>query len=167
MVSDNPEFSPRKQAVILFGSISLFCIYKLEIFREPDYNNLALIFSIIAFLWFVSILWRWLYYTDDSKDPLNKLPKIKVPTCIKCVIKHNKCETGDINVWNIIHLILYIIVGYFVPDRYLVILYISILNELIEIGTGNTAKLVIDPLTNLLGYFIGSNLSPYKFNLPI
>jgi hypothetical protein len=167
MVSDDPEFSPRKQAVILFGSISLFCIYKLKIFAEPDYNNLALIFSIIAFLWFVSILWRWLFCTNKSKDPLSKLPKIKVPHCIKCVIKHNKCETGDINIWNVIHLVLYIVVGYFVPDRYLVILYISILNELIEIGTGNTAKLVIDPLTNLLGYFIGSNLSPYKFNLTI
>lgn len=165
MVSDNPEFSPRKQAVILFGSVSLFCLYKLDIFKEKDYNKLALIFSIISFLWFVSILLRWIFYTEDSSDPLATLPKIKVPNCIKCVIKHNKCETGDINIWNIIHLIIYIIVGYFVPNKYLIISYISILNELIEIGTGNTAKLIIDPITNLFGYFIGSSLSPYKHKI--
>lgn len=162
MVSSDPEFSPRKQAVILFGAISLFCIYKLNIFREHDYNKLALIFSIICFLWFISILVRWLYCSDKKIDPLGSLPKIKVPKCIKCIIKHNKCETGDINAWNVIHLIIYITVGYLVPDRYLVILYISILNELIEIGTGNTAKLIIDPITNLIGYFIGSSLSPYR-----
>ena len=162
MVSSDPEFSPRKQAVILFGAVSLFCIYKLNIFREHDYNKLALIFSIICFLWFISILVRWLYCSDKKIDPLESLPKIKVPKCIKCIIKHNKCETGDINAWNVIHLIIYITVGYLVPDRYLVILYISILNELIEIGTGNTAKLIIDPITNLIGYFIGSSLSPYR-----
>lgn len=162
MVSSDPEFSPRKQAVILFGAISLFCIYKLDIFREHDYNKLALIFSIICFLWFISILVRWLYCSDKKIDPLESLPKIKVSKCIKCIIKHNKCETGDINAWNVIHLIIYITVGYLVPDRYLVILYISILNELIEIGTGNTAKLIIDPITNLIGYFIGSSLSPHR-----
>lgn len=156
MVSSNPEYSPRKQAVILFGAVSLFCIYKLNIFREQDYNKLALIFSIICFLWFISILVRWLYC------PVDNFPKIKVPNCIKCIIKHNKCESGDINAWNVIHLIIYITVGYLVPDRYLTILYISILNELIEIGTGNTAKLIIDPITNLIGYFIGSSLSPHR-----
>lgn len=163
MVSTISEFDPTKQAVILFGAASLYTVYKLQLFNLKAYNDLSLAFSIIAFLWFITILIRWLFYTEQISNKVNKLPKIKMPYKIKCCIKTNKCEDGDLNIWSVIHFITYLIVGYFIPNHYIAILYISIVCELIEIGTGDTSKLILDPITNLTGYTIGSYLSPYNY----
>jgi hypothetical protein len=59
-------------------------------------------------------------------------------------------------------LTIYIIIGYFIPQHYGAILVLSILCEITEIILGDTAKIILDPITNLIGYSIGSYLSPYK-----
>jgi hypothetical protein len=165
MSSEESNFGPKKQTVILFGSVSLFFVYKLKLFQNPDYNKLALIFSIICFLWFISVFVRWLFYSDQRKDILDELPKIELPYGFKCLFRTRKCEDGDLNVWSLIHFIIYIVVGYFVPGHYLAILIISILCELVESEIGDTNKMILDPITNLVGYYIGSQISPRRGNL--
>jgi len=161
MASKKSDFSPTKQAAILFGSGGLYIVYKLQLFNNKAYNDLSLAFSIISFLWFITILIRWLFYSDIKNSKTNKLPVIKIPRCIKCCIKTRKCEDGNFNIWSCIHLTIYIVVGYFIPRQYIAILCISIFCELVEIVLGDVSKLILDPVTNLIGYTIGSYLSPY------
>ena len=165
MVSGISEFEPKRQALVLLGAISLFGVYKYKLFRCQAYNDLALAFAIMCFVWFITIVFRWLFYTEQRKKDMEKTPKIEVPSCVKCVVKYNKCEEGDLNVWSFIHLICYTVIGYFVPGLYLTIIYVSVVFEIIEIGMGNTSKIIVDPVTNLLGYFIGSSLSPYRYTM--
>lgn len=165
MVSGISEFEPKRQALVLLGAISLFTVYKYQLFRCQAYNDLVLAFAIMCFVWFITIVFRWLFYTEQRKRNMEKAPKIELPSCVKCAIQYSKCEDGDLNVWSLIHLVSYMIIGYFVPGLYLTIIYVSFVFEIVEIGMGNTSKIIIDPLTNLLGYFIGSNLSPYRYNM--
>lgn len=160
MPSTISDFNLGRQAIVLFGSVSLFVVYKLQLFKLDDYNNLALAFSIVMFLWLISIFVRYMFYTDDMSGKMDNIPKIGIPGNLKCCIKMNKCEDGDLNIWSLIHFIMYAIIGYFIPGYYLAILYISIVCELFELGMGYTSKLILDPVTNLAGYFVGSLLSP-------
>lgn len=158
------EFSPSRQALVLFGSFSLYFVYQNQLFAYQAYNHLALALAIMALLWWLTIFLRWLAYTETIQKKADTLPTLKLPSTLKCLLPHSKCEAGDLNLWSLLHLVAYAIIGYFVPNQYLAVIYLSFVFELIELGMGNTSKLIVDPITNLLGYVIGSSLSPYSYS---
>jgi hypothetical protein len=151
------NMSLSRQAVVLLLTLFLFWIYYFSIFRDPVHNSLALAFSIVSFLWLLTIVVR--YHWDELNDCKKDHRKIVLPVGFKCCIGDSRCEDGDINFWALIHVMIYITVGYFIPHRYFEILIISIICELIESAIGHTSKMVADPIINLTAYAIGSHFS--------
>jgi uncharacterized membrane protein len=78
---------------------------------------------------------------------------------MKCYFGEKDCENGDFTLFSVIHIIAYTIIGYYIPGYYLEILVISISCELLEYAMGIQSKYLLDPAINLLGYFIGTQLS--------
>jgi hypothetical protein len=112
-----------------------------------------------------TVIWQLYNFTYRQKYG-NVLEQkiIKVPFDIKCFFKEPRCENGNINGWSVSHLVMYFIIGCLVPNQYLTIVIISIGFELIEIPMGCNAKLIVDPATNLMGYWLGSMMSPVNKN---
>lgn len=98
-------------------------------------------------------------YRRKYGDILGSVKIAKVPDDIKCFFNEPRCDKGDLNGWSLSHFAMYMIIGYFVPKQYVLILIISVLFEIIEVPIGANSKLIIDPITNLSGYWIGSQLS--------
>lgn len=90
---------------------------------------------------------------------LGKIKITKVPDEIQCLFGEPKCDQGEINGWSIAHFLMYGIIGYLVPGEYVFILLISLAFEILEEPFGANSKIIIDPLTNLFGYWVGSQLS--------
>ena len=151
------------QLAVLILSIILYILYRLDFFKNIKYNKLALAFSIVNFLWFLSIFFR-----NQMEKALIKIPDtgiiFSVPMEVKCMIGERYCQNGNIDVWSIFHLIIYICVGFYIPDLYLEILGISFFCEIFENILGFTSKFIIDPCTNVIGYFIGSTLHHAYYN---
>lgn len=92
------------------------------------------------------------------------------------ILSYNKDKSLLFNGWTLSHLLLYIYIGYKYPDEYLFIFIIGLLWELYEFSYDyidffknivfkllKTNKLYIlgnpyDPLVNIIGYFIGSQI---------
>ena len=155
----NDEFSISRQIILLFISIILFVLYYISAFRNYKYNQLCLAFSIVVFLWLITITYRYFVipYIDENKNHYDGII-IEIPYEIKCMIGDSNCDKGNVNYWSLIHLSIYIIIGYLIPDCYIEIIIISIACELLESALGYTNKMIIDPITNLIGYTIGSLL---------
>lgn len=148
------------QVFMFFLAMTLFVFYYFSIFRPKGYNNLALAFSIVTFVLFVSIVCR---YSSSKLSDVKENALIEIPYCIKCFPKTDHCESGDINQWSLMHFVVYMLIGLYIPNLYIEILYISIFCELIETGMGYTSKYIMDPLTNLFGYFIGTILHKQRY----
>lgn len=152
------QFSPYKQILLLFIVIILLVLYYNQAFVNPDYNKLCLVYAIFIALWLGTIIVRYLvlhYYPM----PKNENVIFYVPYDVKCYFGQKDCENGDFTLFSIIHIVSYIVVGYFVPGYYLEILVISILCEFLEFGMGYSAKYLLDPTINLIGYFIGTQIN--------
>jgi hypothetical protein len=114
--------------------------------------------------WILIFTAVWLLYQFTYKvkygDLLANFKLFDVPYEIKCFFEEPGCEDGNINGWSLVQIFAYLIIGYFVPNQYLVIVVISVLIELIEPMAGYQPKYIIDPVTNLTGYTLGSLMSP-------
>src|ERR1700753_2240994 len=100
-MGDTSNCSLSVQLVLLIISIILFVIYSEHLFKDEGYNKLALAFSIVIFLWLISIGFRRMYYKmgygwnaesclfDISQD-------------FKCAIGDSKCEDGNITYWTVL-----------------------------------------------------------------
>jgi hypothetical protein len=150
------------QACILIIIIIMYILYKFNVFKDPDYNKLSYFFSIVLFLWLLSISGRYiLKQTNNDVSPKieDKIIIFNPPESIKCFFGERYCQEGYINMWTIFHFFIYFFAGLYVPHKYGVILFISIMCEIIENILGFPSKFIIDPVVNLTGYFIGSQLS--------
>jgi len=81
---------------------------------------------------------------------------IGVPMDIKCAFQENMCEDGDIDTWSIIYFVAYSIIGYNYPNQYLVVLFISILVEIVSMWMGYPSRMIMNPLISITGYGVGS-----------
>ena len=156
------EFSISIQVTMLFIAIILFFIYYFHLFVYEKHNRLALSFSIVMFAWFITIIYRYWCTKDDDKQHIKHINLLEIPYSIKCTIGAENCAKGDASTWIVIHFVIYVLIGLFVPDCYVEILVISIACELIEAGFGHISKFIVDPMVNMAGYIIGSALSRNK-----
>ncbi len=140
----------------------LLSLYYNKAFKNEDYNKLCLIYAIFILLWLGTIIVRFLYLSYYPKEKTGGAI-FEIPYGMKCYFGENKCEGGDFSLFSIIHIVAYIIIGYLVPGYYLEIFIISIGCELLECAMGIQSKFLLDPLINLAGYLIGTQLC-YSFN---
>lgn len=134
-------------------AIILYVFGYVRIFTDQVKNKTLIYFSFITFLWGITSHYRY-HYTKLSGT---EIMKINVPDFIKCFFGENRCNEGDINIWTLMHFIIYLIAGIFFPNRYIFFFIISLLCELFELTiVAYNAKWVIDPLFNMLGYLVGN-----------
>ena len=158
MTYSDKLYSPYKQLILLFISILLFVLYYNQVFKNDDYNKLCLIYGIFILLWDLTVVLRYIYLYYYPNLQITK-PLIEMPYDMKCYIGEPRCETGDFTIFTIIHLISYTIIGYFVPGYYFLIFIISIICEVFELGIGFQSKFILDPIVNMTGYIIGSQIN--------
>uniref|UniRef100_A0A6G6AB05 Uncharacterized protein n=1 Tax=Borely moumouvirus TaxID=2712067 RepID=A0A6G6AB05_9VIRU len=122
--------------------------------------------NLILLLVFLVAVWMIYNYLYASKygDILDNIKIMQVPQPVKCFFGENTCEQGDINGWSMLQAFLYFIVGLIIPNRYLLIIIISIVIEVIKPLFGMTPRYIISPLLNLTGYILGSSLNPVTKN---
>jgi hypothetical protein len=152
------HFSPYKQILLAFIVVILLVLYYNQAFVNPDYNKLCLIYAIFIALWLGTIIVRYVFL-HYYPMPQNESVIFYVPYDVKCYFEQKDCENGDFTLFSIFHIVAYIIIGYFVPGYYLEILVISVLCEFLEFGMGYSAKYLLDPTINLIGYFIGTQMN--------
>lgn len=129
-----------------------------------DKTNYTIILILIwVLLWFIYDHLIKLFIKTRQDFFLTKI--IKLPDNLKCLpfdtFLNNFCERNDIDVYSIIHFIIYVTVGFFIPGMYLVVFIFSIVFELYELLIGLRCRLWQDPLFNLMGYFVGSSIINY------
>lgn len=152
------QYSPYRQLVLLLIALVLLTLYYNKSFKNEDYNTLCLAYAIFILLWLGTIVVRYVFL---HYYPRNKSHSyiFEVPYGMKCYFGEKDCEGGDFDIFSVIHIVSYIIIGYFVPGYYLEILVISVACELLEYAmSGFQSKFLLDPVINLLGYFIGSQI---------
>ena len=82
--------------------------------------------------------------------------------------KKNKCEKITVDGWTVMHIVMYIVLGMFIPGKLLFVLVLSVVCEIFEYFSGWRARWIFDPAANILGYWIGSlfvikNLAAEKY----
>lgn len=157
METIDQKFSIYKQILLLFISLILIALYYNSAFKRPEYNDLCLVYAIFILLWNVTIAFRYVYL-HYYPNQVNENPIFRVPYGLKCYFGEPRCETGDFTVFTVIHLISYTIIGYLVPGLYLEILVISIACEFLELGINFQSKFILDPIVNMTGYVIGTQI---------
>lgn len=110
---------------------------------------LVIIFTILLQIYNLS-------YRDKFGDLFGNMKITEVPMDIKCAFQEPGCETGDIDGWTLIHGVVYFIIGLIIPNRYLAVIIISVIWEILQPLIGNNSRFIINPLVNLTGYAIGS-----------
>ncbi|AUV58325.1 hypothetical protein mvi_353 [Megavirus vitis] len=89
---------------------------------------------------------------------------MEVPHSVKCAFGEKTCQEGDINGWSMMQAFIYFIVGLIIPDKYFLIIIISVVIEIIKPFFGITPRYIIAPLLNITGYILGSSLKPNNKN---
>lgn len=151
------QFSPYSQLILVLIVLILLTLYYNKSFKNEDYNTLCLLYAIFISLWLGTIIVRYVFL-HYYPIPKNHSHLFEVPYGMKCYFGERDCQYGDFDFFSIIHIISYIIIGYFVPGYYLEIFTISVICELLEYAMGTQSKYLLDPAINLLGYFIGSQI---------
>ncbi len=152
------EYSLYKQLILLLISLVLLALYYNKSFKNEDYNKLCLAYAIFILLWLGTIIVRYLFLSYYPRPKSNSYI-FEIPYGMKCYFGERKCEGGDFSIFSIIHIVAYIIIGYFIPGYYLEILIISFACELLEYSMDIQSKYLLDPAINLIGYFIGTQIS--------
>jgi len=123
-----------------------------------DYKKIALCLSIFAGMLYISVIVRCFMNADNEMGDIVNSIKVDVPEKVKCPIRYFRCDEGVINLATLLHFIMYFIIGMVIPNRYGAILIVSIVFEIIELWVGFPCKIILDPIVNMLGYFLGSML---------
>jgi hypothetical protein len=74
---------------------------------------------------------------------------------------NNNCNNEDLDGWSIMHIMIYFTLGLFLPNAHLEVLGISIVSELWEYVIGWRARWILDPITNMFGYHMGTLVAKY------
>jgi hypothetical protein len=165
----NDAFNFRIQCVILLIAFILFIVYYYKLFKNEEYNKLAYAYAIVSILWWLTIFVRFIitsnYNLTDTLSFKFLNSQIYVPYSLKCFFGERYCEQGNITIWALIHFLIYMFIGMYVPNQYGFIFAASVGCELIENGLGYPSKCIIDVIVNLFGYFVGSSIHKYRNSL--
>ncbi len=152
------EYSLYRQLILVLIILVLLALYYNQSFKNEDYNKLCLAYAIFIALWLGTKIVRYLFLSYYPA-PKNKSYFIEIPYGMKCYFGEDRCEGGNFDIFAVIHIVAYIIIGYFIPGYYLEILIISIACELLEYAMGIQSKFLLDPAINIIGYFIGTQIA--------
>ena len=124
-----------------------------------DVNYVNVIIWILAFTLMITIYKIFVTGIHGSSVPssLNE-SLVNVPMEIKCAFNEDACEQGNIDGWSIVYLIAYSIIGYNIPNQYLVVLFASIIVEVVFYSIGYPARFIMNPLIAISGFSVGSYL---------
>ena len=116
------------------------------------------IINIIILVLIFAIIIQIYNYTYKNKygDILSRKKLAEVPYEVKCAFEEPGCEEGDIDGWTLLHGVIFFIIGLIIPNKFLAVLIISVIWELVQPLLGNQPRYIINPLTNITGYAIGS-----------
>lgn len=115
-------------------------------------NGILGVHAVAGLLWFLYNVTVRKVYGDLISD---KLPVLKLGTGFKCMLKHEKCEEGDMDGWSVMHIIVNFICGYWFPDEYAFIGILALATELFEARLGYRPRYILDPITNVSAYALG------------
>ncbi|MEM3063178.1 MAG: hypothetical protein QW303_06525 [Nitrososphaerota archaeon] len=100
-----------------------------------------------------------IYRIASHTNILKKVHLVDIPYSIKCFFNGPLCEEGDLDGWSLLHGSIFLVVGFAMPKRYLLIIIFSVLFEFVRFHFGYESRPIINPLVNLTGYIIGSFLN--------
>lgn len=127
-------------------------------------NNIVLTVTFWFFLWY---LYLYVFKIILKKEFL-RIVLFRLPRWTKCYFLPTStnplvnCDEGDIDIYSTVHVLIYVTLGIVSPNRYFLVLILSVLFEYIEYLVGVRGRWWQDPLMNMIGYIIGSKLSNNK-----
>jgi len=89
-------------------------------------------------------------------EKLSGVTVAEVPYNVKCFFHEPNCEKGDIDGETMFRGLLFLIIGYIMPNNFLLIFLIIGLLTIGEPMFGRDARYIINPLVSITGYAIGS-----------
>jgi|SRR5579872_1979626 len=92
----------------------------------------------------------------DSVSKFLNTTFINVPVEVKCKFEEPDCMEGDIDGWSIAYGLAYFITGLLYPDRYLAIIIICVMTEILGPCLGFKSRYIINPLIAISTYGLGS-----------
>jgi hypothetical protein len=130
--------------------------------------NIALfLYCVFSFLWYIYNR----YLRTQDFHPFGQI-QFYTPECLGCGIpyvsinpKKNNCKYVKFDGWSIVHFIIFFIGGIFLPNYYGTVFILSILCEVYEYYAGWRARFIIDPLVNMLGYYVGQHTYHIDFTM--
>jgi len=137
--------------------LSMICIIFYVIHKRISGKRYAVIAIIICllFIYVNPYIKKMLDIKEDSQCITNGVKKFG-----------GLLAGGCLDYWHIYHIVFWILIGLFVPGRYLMVFILSVLWELFEhcvcvyithyCNAGSICGRVEDIFSNILGYFIGS-----------
>lgn len=130
-------------------------------------NMGLLLYCICGFGWYIYNS----YIRTQDFHPLGKT-QFYTPECLSCGIPYvsinplkNNCKYVKFDGWSIIHFIIFFIGGMILPDYYGTVFILSILCEVYEYYAGWRSRFIIDPLVNMLGYYVGQHTYHIDFSM--
>jgi len=123
--------------------------------------------NIILFFYTIFSLCWYVYNKEIRTDDFHPVGQYKfyTPKWMSCAIPYvsnnpekDNCENVKIDGWSVLHFLVFLVGGMVLPRRYITVIILSILCEIYEYHAGWRARFIIDPVINLLGYFIGCHL---------
>jgi len=122
-------------------------------------------FGVLYLLTIFTCLWGFYLFNLKSQNPNEKylfgecITQYNIPLPIinrNWELDYEKCLDG----WTINHFTIYLITGLLFPKEYLLVIFLSIGCEILEI-LGRSRGRLSDIIINFTGYFVGSLLSEY------
>lgn len=140
-------------------------VYGPSIFELGRVNMIMLLLNSWTCLWmYYNFHIRTMFPNPLTDDPMS-VYRIDLPDSCKCIVKqvstnpiNNFCETEGLDGWTVGHLLIYSSIGAFVPGHYGSIFFVSVVCEMWEYYFGWRARWFVDPITNMIGYIVGSGL---------
>jgi hypothetical protein len=98
-------------------------------------------------------------YICEFQDNVSKFLNttfINVPVEVKCKFEEPNCMEGDIDGWSIAYGLAYFITGLLYPNRYLAIITIAVMTEILGPCIGFKSRYIMNPLIAISTYGLGS-----------
>lgn len=124
------------------------------------FNNLLLLSNFWLLLWLIYIIiFNIILNKDLLRFVIIKLPKWSKCYNIPITINNNyQCYESDIDIYSVMHVLIWMTAGIFFPNMYITAISITILFEFFEYFVGFRARWWQDLVANMIGYTIGNLL---------
>lgn len=117
------------------------------------------------------IIFTYVYYNHvvPHKGDLlmYRMPTVDVGGRLKCVVPYGNCEHDLITGWSLIRLVMFGVIGAYMPDNYITVLVYGAITESTALASRGRPRYISNTLVNTAGYAIGSNFRQLLMPFPV